>query len=174
MRQSDKSPSDYLSELPAEPTSTLSSHDLIQQEMQRVAAQQKLEAMDVERYNLNPPAAAQWTNPDAWRAALDNASAQLEHQHNRLVNLELMLKFGPEVWRAHNESLAAHVARLQAELAETKKATDNMNRERKLQQMAAATELQSLEEDYMNVVLKNADIDLACRQLEQKLGKPSS
>lgn len=34
-----------------------------------------------------------------------------------LLNLELLLKFGPDSWRMHNEALAAFVARLQAELA---------------------------------------------------------
>lgn len=32
---------------------------------------------------------------------------------HRLLNLELLLKFGPDSWRMHNEGLAAFVARLQ-------------------------------------------------------------
>jgi hypothetical protein len=36
----------------------------------------------------------------SWRAAADNAKAQLEHQLNRITNFELLLKYGPNSWRA--------------------------------------------------------------------------
>ena len=39
--------------------------------------------MDTGRYNLDPPPAAKRGDHTAWRAALDNALAQLEHQYNR-------------------------------------------------------------------------------------------
>jgi pre-mRNA-splicing factor SPF27 len=36
----------------------------------------------------------------AWLAATNNAHAQLEHQLNRISNLELLLKYGANAWRA--------------------------------------------------------------------------
>lgn len=36
-------------------------------------------------------------DPGAWKQALDNASAQLEHQYGRITNLELLLKYGDKV-----------------------------------------------------------------------------
>ncbi len=57
-------------------------------------------ALDMTRYRLDPPSQAQRNDLAAWRAAIDNAHAQLEHQYNRIQNLELMLKFGPNTWRA--------------------------------------------------------------------------
>lgn len=39
--------------------------------------------MDTARYNLDPPPAAKRNDYNAWRVALDNAYAQLEHQYNR-------------------------------------------------------------------------------------------
>jgi pre-mRNA-splicing factor SPF27 len=141
-------------------------HPLLAAELARVAAGEKLAAVSFERYNLNPPPAAQRGDPAAWRAALDNAHAQLEQQHNRLLNLELLLKFGPTTWRAHNEALAAYVARLQAALAATRAAIDDLNRERKLQQTAAGRELRALQDDYMSLLRKNAEIEAACRALE--------
>jgi hypothetical protein len=36
----------------------------------------------------------------AWGKACDNAHAQLEHQLNRITNLELLLKYGANAWRA--------------------------------------------------------------------------
>lgn len=166
MQRSEKQPADYLAELPAEPVSLAQQHNLLKSEMERVAAGEKLQAMDVQRYNLEPPPAAKRSDPAAWGVALDNAYAQLEHQYNRLVNLELMLKFGPDVWRAHNEAAASHVEMLQTKLTETRKATDALNQERNLQQTAAGRELRALEHEYLSLVMKNADIDLACRQLE--------
>lgn len=39
--------------------------------------------MDTARYNLEPPPPAKRGDVASWRAALDNAHAQLEHQYNR-------------------------------------------------------------------------------------------
>lgn len=41
--------------------------------------------MDTARYGLEPPPPSRRNDFNAWRAALDNAYAQLEHQHNRRV-----------------------------------------------------------------------------------------
>ena len=41
------------------------------------------QAMDTARYNLDPPPPTKRSDHNAWRAALDNAHAQLEHQYNR-------------------------------------------------------------------------------------------
>lgn len=41
------------------------------------------QAMDTARYNLDPPPPTKRNDYTAWRAALDNAHAQLEHQQNR-------------------------------------------------------------------------------------------
>lgn len=39
----------------------------------------------------------------AWGKACDNAHAQLEHQLNRITNLELLLKYGSNAWRAQSQ-----------------------------------------------------------------------
>jgi pre-mRNA-splicing factor SPF27 len=63
--------------------------------------------LDVTRYQLAAPGPDKAHDPAAWRAAVDNAQAQLEHQHNRVQNLELMLKYGPNTWRAQVRLRAA-------------------------------------------------------------------
>jgi hypothetical protein len=55
----------------------------------------------------------------------------------RILNLELLLKYGPNAWRAHNQALDAASAQLQAQLAGLRDTVDGTNRERKLQQEAA-------------------------------------
>ena len=139
---------------------------MLDSEFQRVAGGTPLAALDLQRYNLNPPPPAQRGDPAAWQIALDNAHAQLEHQRNRLLNLELLLKFGPTTWRAHNEALASHVGRLQDEVADTRGAIDQLNRERKLQQMAAGKELRQLESEYLSLVAKNSELEGACAKVE--------
>lgn len=59
--------------------------------------------LDVTRYRLDPPPQAQRNDYTAWQAALDNAHSQLEHQLNRITNLELLLKYGPNTWRAQTQ-----------------------------------------------------------------------
>ena len=101
--------------------------------------------LDVARFRLDPPPAAKRSDPAAWQAALDNAHAQLEHQLNRIANLELLLKFGPNTWRAQAATSAAVAKQLERDLAATRAAVDRLNRERKVQQMAAGNELRRLE-----------------------------
>ncbi|KAI3428653.1 hypothetical protein D9Q98_007476 [Chlorella vulgaris] len=169
MRSSSKRPSDYLGDLEPLPESRIAGNELLEKEMARAAAGEAMQAMDTFRYNLEPPQPSKRNDVAAWRAALDNAYAQLEHQYNRLLNLELLLKFGPDAWRAHNEQLAAFVARLQAQLADVRRRVDDLNRERKLQQHAAGAELGQLEAEYLGLVHKNAEIEGACRGLEAEV-----
>lgn len=61
--------------------------ELLQQEAARVAAGEAMQAMDTARYNLDPPPPSKRGDHAAWRAALDNAYAQLEHQYNRWVQV---------------------------------------------------------------------------------------
>jgi pre-mRNA-splicing factor SPF27 len=44
-----------------------------------------------------------------------------------------------------------------------------VNRARKLQQEAALGQLQDIEAEWMAVVRKNKDIELACREIEQEI-----
>ena len=172
-------------------------------------------AADASRHR--PPAQAKRGDPAAWRAALDNAHAQLEHQLARIANLELLLKFGPNTWRAQAGLSGAAAKQLEAQLAATRKQVpargrlggpparraragcrachgtpppappnppppprpppppppqhppprqiDGLNRERKVQQMAAGNELRRLEDEWATAVRKNLEVTLACEKL---------
>ena len=56
--------------------------------------------LDSVRYRLEPPPQARRGDVGAWKSSLDNAAAQLEHQHLRILNQELLLKYGDKAWRA--------------------------------------------------------------------------
>ncbi len=62
-----------------------------------VEEKKPMASLDTSRYRLEPPPMTKRNDPNAWKAALDNAHAQLEHQYTRIQNLELLLKNGDKV-----------------------------------------------------------------------------
>jgi pre-mRNA-splicing factor SPF27 len=53
--------------------------------------------LDTSRYRLDTPEGTKRHDFGAWKASVDNAYSQLEHQYLRITNLELMLKYGDKV-----------------------------------------------------------------------------
>lgn len=169
MKNSSQRPAAYLKDLPPPYQLNFADHPLLGAEMERVKAGIPLNALDDIRYQLNPPPKAQSNSFAAWKEALDNAHSQIGHQHNRVVNLELMLKFGPKAWRVHNARLASSNTRLEAEVAQLKNEVEAVNRERKLQQTTAGSKLVDLEAQWQALVTKNTQIERACRALETEI-----
>lgn len=80
--------------------SSFGGSDLLQQEYQRVKSKQPMPPIDSHRfvqksekvqffksrYTLSPPPLELQNDPAAWKAALDNAYAQLEHQQLRQIS----------------------------------------------------------------------------------------
>lgn len=170
MRSSTKRPADYLKELPPLPPARFEGHPLLQREYERVRALQPMPALDVTRYRLDPPPQSKRNDHAAWVAAVNNAHAQLEHQLNRILNLELLLKFGPNAWRGQTQSDEALLKQLEATLAGLRKSIDSLNRERKLQQSAAGNELRVLEDQYYSALRKNLEISAACQGVQDEIG----
>ncbi|KAG2483169.1 hypothetical protein HYH03_017961 [Edaphochlamys debaryana] len=169
-QRSTKLPSDYLRELPPVRAPQFDEHPVLKTEYERVRSKQAMAPLDTVRYRLEPPPQTKRGDVNAWKQALDNAHAQLEHQHLRILNQELLLKHGDKAWRAQVALDEAAVKSLEAALAGVKKETDALNRERKLQQHAAGAELSKLERQYMGQVRKNFDIERACDRLEAAVG----
>jgi pre-mRNA-splicing factor SPF27 len=153
-----KKPSDYLRELP----------QAEEVDLDRFSSGEPTTALDVSRYNLEPPAGAEAEDPSAWQAALRNAKSQLEHQSLRVENLELMLKGGANVWRASNMQLEGLCNTLEGATDNLEAQVEALNRERKLQQFSTGNEIHSLEGDWYRQIHKNLEIDHACKQLEQQ------
>jgi hypothetical protein len=63
----------------------------------RVKSGQPMTPLDTSRYRLDPPGPTKRNDFNAWKSALDNAHSQLEHQYLRILNLELLLKYGDKV-----------------------------------------------------------------------------
>ena len=118
------------------------------------------------RYQLDPPPAARQMEPKAWQRAVDNAQAQLEHQSNRLVNLELLQKHGANLWRLNLQGLEAASARLEREQSAVGAEIEALNRKRKAEQTEVGPKLARLEAEWVAAVKKNMQIEAATQRLE--------
>lgn len=130
-------------------------------------------ALDLSRYKLDAPAPPASAGVDAqiaaWRSAVDNAQAQLEHQSNRSVNLELLRKFGANAWKAHNEQLTAVRAALSDSLDAARLQVETINRKRKAEQVALGGDLELIENGFFALVGKNHEIEAACLRLQHQI-----
>jgi pre-mRNA-splicing factor SPF27 len=109
----------------------------LKEELKKASEGQTTSAIDTGRFRLDPPKPL--TNPDeqvaSWKSAVNNSRAQLEHQQSRLLNLELINQFGANAWKLHNFQLEAEVKRLQEELQRRKQEIQDLNKQRKLDQV---------------------------------------
>lgn len=142
---------------------------MIRAELLRVSEGKPAPLLDASRYRLDPPPPERRGDAVAWRACLDNARAQLEHQGNRVVNLELALRFGARAAEANAAHSAAAAALLRSEARAALARIEGINRRRKLEQEKAAEEVAEHEERWVRGVRKCAEIEAACAMLEEEV-----
>lgn len=151
MNVMNKRPEEYLEETPRFAT--------VSSETSPSDGQPSDSRLDTARYDLS-------TTCNDYSKALDNARAHLEYQKARVVNLQLLQKYGPVSWRAHNEVLSATLQRTREELDTILGDSNHINKERKLEQVAVAGEgglgLEQEHRAYVGLVEKNAQILQAC------------
>ncbi|KAF2358323.1 Pre-mRNA-splicing factor SPF27 [Trinorchestia longiramus] len=142
-------------------------------EFERMSSRQPMDTLSMKRYELPPPPPGKMTDGSAWSECVDNSFAQLEHQATRLMNLELLSENGSEAWKSHNEELQRMLTRAQAELADLKKAVQEVNWSRKSLQTKAGEELRHLESTWVSLVSRNYDIEQACVNLQRQVDRYS-
>ncbi|KAJ3324516.1 Pre-mRNA-splicing factor SPF27 [Blyttiomyces sp. JEL0837] len=149
---------------------------LLRLEIERITAGGKLASIDVERLRLEPPKPqlAKTNLERAWLHSVQNAEAQLEHQHSRLVNLELMNKFGANAWLLHNFQLEAIIKLMKEELTHQKTYLQNLNKERKTEQLRVGLVLQELESRWGQAIDRSLRVDVACQMLEDEIARLQS
>lgn len=172
---------DYESELPTVPeysrtATTLGGEDngkttMLESEIKRVSAAthptKNDDGLDLERYSLPQP--SDTDNIESWEKAIENVMAQLEHQQTRIINLQLLLKHGPNTWRAYNEGLSSLLNRLDHELQVIRGDCNHINRERKMEQLAAGKEIADATAMYMHLVEKNKVLTAEITRLEERI-----
>ncbi|KAJ7526186.1 hypothetical protein O6H91_17G086100 [Diphasiastrum complanatum] len=171
MKRSTKRPASFLADLPPLPAVDLEECPMLSKEFERVRLGKPPLTMDMSRYALDPPHLNRRYDVNAWKHALHNAESQLQHQTIRVENLELMLKYGANAWKVHNQHLEAFHSRLQAITRDYAHSIESINRERKLNQQAAAAELGRLEVQWKELSQKNLDIESACLELAVSVQK---
>eukprot|EP00298_Acanthocystis_sp_HF-20_P026787 c4615_g1_i1.p1 GENE.c4615_g1_i1~~c4615_g1_i1.p1 ORF type:complete len:217 (+),score=77.58 c4615_g1_i1:30-680(+) len=159
---------DYLAHLPSPPT-IFERNPLLKQEFERIARGERIPPIDTVRYQLNRPSTEHWNDISSWNTAVNNARSQLEHQHLRLMNLELMLKYGSNSWLQHNQQVQQTTEVLKNQLSTLKNQITETNRKRKLDQMNIGPKLQQLDEEFYGLCQQNIAIEQACHQIEKKI-----
>ncbi|KAF9142369.1 hypothetical protein BGX30_002798 [Mortierella sp. GBA39] len=175
-----------------------SSNTLIQQELDRVRRGKPMDpSLDLSRYQLDPPTSsssstttsntttangsAETITPSAseelpegrtqWLKALDNANAQLEHQNQRVLNLELVQKFGGNAWNVHNYQLEYDVSLLRGAVDKKKAEIMELNKLRKRDQMDVAESLQRLEAKWAEMISSTLQVEVASASLQAELAQ---
>ncbi|KAI8098467.1 Pre-mRNA-splicing factor SPF27 [Halteromyces radiatus] len=141
-------------------------NDILSQEWHRVGKKENLVALDETRYELQGPDS---DDVEAWKKAVDNTKAQLESQAGSMFNLELLQKYGANAWRVHNYQLEADLKQIQQETEDYRNQINQINRERKADQMKAAETLQALENKWSDLISQNLQVEIGCAALESEV-----
>ena len=169
MRRSTKKPADFLNDLPPLPTFNFQEYPMIGREYERVRAGRAPVALDRSRYELETPAVSKRNDETAWKQALQRSQRLLQYQITRMENLDLLLKYGPDAWKQHNNRLEVYLTRMQKLAQELGEKIENVNRERKYHQQNTACELNALSMQWKDLCQKNIDIQIACASLEARI-----
>ena len=104
-------------------------------EFDRVSQKKASTSLDTTRYKLEGAPINKQSDVTAWKQALQNAQSQLEHQHVRLTNLELLQTYGPNAWRHYNEYLESVHRYLTHMVEQESLEVEELNRQRKDEQV---------------------------------------
>ena len=131
--------------------------------------QQSSEKLDMSRYGVEPPPAELERDVQAWRSSVDNAKVQLEHQGNRLMNLELAEKNASDVWLYNNQLLEKYEGVISQKISQVQDDIQAVNRQRKDEQDRVRNELNRLIRRRDDSIYKSWQINHACKQMEATL-----
>ncbi|OQR66531.1 pre-mRNA-splicing factor SPF27-like [Tropilaelaps mercedesae] len=146
--------------------------DIIRAELERLQSRTPMDMISMKRYELPPPVHGRHNDLQAWTEAVDNSYAQLEQQVTRIINLELLEKYGAEVCKAHNEVLVGLARNVQGRLRDIRSQIQDIHLGRKTRQTEVGERLQLLESQWVGLVSKNYEIERACVELEKETSAP--
>lgn len=164
-----KTPDDFLDDLKLPDHKVKWESPFLQSQWDNIKQGEITTPLDRSKYQVPPPPADKRDDLEAWQTAVDNAHAQLETQYLRLVNLDLLSKYGPNAWLTHGNDLEAIVTKKKTELEDSRQAIENLNRKRKAAQLAAGDKLRALEGKFHKYVRKTNEMEAACFVLEREV-----
>ncbi|KAI9159355.1 hypothetical protein H9P43_008695 [Blastocladiella emersonii ATCC 22665] len=124
--------------------------------------------IDLSRYTSVPDVASLSTPAD-YSAAYDYLATLLEHQSNRVANLELLGVYGANAWLYHVHQADAAAKRAEAAAAVVRDEVTRMNVERKTEQTGALDRLQRAHIELLQVRAANVNTLVALAHLEAEL-----
>jgi len=145
--------------------------DVMKNEFKRLEQRLPMEVLSMKRYELPPPSAGKQTEVSGWTEAVENSYAQLEHQANRILNLEIMADYGPHAWRAYNQTLTTMFNESEKQLNNLKSQIQAVNLQRKNEQSTTGEKLRRLDQTWVGLVSKNYEIECALLELEKDMVK---
>eukprot|EP00750_Incisomonas_marina_P019530 INCI3499.1.p1 GENE.INCI3499.1~~INCI3499.1.p1 ORF type:complete len:238 (-),score=44.73 INCI3499.1:1068-1781(-) len=163
-------PRDYLKDLHLEeykPASHVRGA-LVEDEMKRIERGENLQPLQA---TVEPPPKSLQDDVGAWQSALRNAETQLAHQSNRVLNLELLSKYGASVWvdtLKHSDVLNTKSKKA---LEEAEQRVHTLNAKRKVEQTAVKAPLESKQYQWWNLTVKNRQIETASQMFEVEIKK---
>ncbi|KAL9071564.1 MAG: hypothetical protein Q9161_004131 [Pseudevernia consocians] len=132
----------------------------IQSELDRVAANEPLKAIDLNRYEANTDI------PNADVSALQAAYTNSSYLTLRLQALELLEEFGKNAWLVANDQLECILREVEKELVETREATTEFNRARKRAQEGKRGALEGAERAWREGVGGLVEVQVATGEVE--------
>lgn len=145
----------------------------IQQELDRKASGVPLTGgIDLTRYEApEPPTRADGEAPnlEEWRQTLQKAHVSSSHLTKRHENLALLEEHGKNAWLIGNAQLEDILRGVEKELADTKEAAEEVNKQRKVAQETRQGELVGLEETWRRGVGAVLDVELASEAIRMQI-----
>ncbi|KAJ5959767.1 uncharacterized protein N7479_006917 [Penicillium vulpinum] len=145
---------------------------LMQQELSRKAQGAPLTGgIDLSRYEApEAPTRASDQTPDLekWNETYKKACVSRMYLTKREENLALLEEHGKNAWLVHNSQNEEILGSTEKELAETKEASEEVNKQRKIAQEASQGEIVSLEETWKRGPEAILNVELASEALRMQ------
>lgn len=126
--------------------------------------------IDLSRYESSEDLSPD-SNVETIKAALRSTYANMTYLRGRQTNISLLEEYGKNAWLIGNSHLEDTQKRLDSELANVEKRSENTNRVRKAAQGDSKGELLGLEETWKQGISRIIETQLATDQLRQDLAQ---
>ncbi|XP_058789783.1 pre-mRNA-splicing factor SPF27 isoform X2 [Phymastichus coffea] len=158
----------YLENLPAFQINIFETA-IVKNEFERLQNRFPMDVLSMKRYELPPPVPGKMSDLIAWNESVENSFAQLEHQATRINNLQLMVLYGSEMWKSYLNVLIRLINNSQKQIQELRKLIQEINWQRKANQIQGGQKLKEMESQWVGLVSKNYEIEQACVSILDKI-----
>ncbi|PWN49707.1 hypothetical protein IE53DRAFT_388039 [Violaceomyces palustris] len=140
-----------------------SHHPYLANELERISKGETSsgERLDTSRYSLPAPEAGLDASEQDWDKALNNSAAQIGHMEIRLRNVELLRKYGANLWRLHNFQQESMLTQHSDAAEAIRDRTNELNKERQKSQTEVGHKLSSLEKRWTELISRGLQLEVA-------------